>query len=63
MGTRLADAALTNTHTLCLEQKYEKYQSLLYIVFLLLLFCFLSENFQILKVKFSINLNRHIFVM
>ena len=39
-----------NTHNLCFEQKYEKYQS------------FLSENFQFLEVKFSIYLNRHIFV-
>ena len=40
-----------STHNLCFEQKYEKYQS------------FLSENFQFLKVKFSIYLNRHVFVM
>ena len=54
MGTRknrLAEAVLTSTHTLCFEQKYEKYQS------------FLSENFQYLEVKFSIYLNRHVFVM
>ena len=38
-------------HNLCFEQKYEKYQS------------FLSENFQFLEVKFSIYLNRHVFVM
>ena len=38
------------THNLCFEQKYEKYQ-------------FLSENFQFLEVKFSIYLNRHVFVM
>ena len=36
---------------LCFEQKYEKYQSLL------------SENFQFLDVKFSIYLNRCVFVM
>ena len=36
---------------LCFEQKYEKYQS------------FLSENFQYLEVKFSIYLNRRVFVM
>ena len=42
---------LTSTHNLCFEQKYEKYQS------------FLSENFQFLVVKFSIYLNRHVFVM
>ena len=40
-----------NTHNLCFEQKYEKYQS------------FLSENFQFLEEKFSIYLNRLVFVM
>ena len=40
-----------STHNLCFEQKYEKYQR------------FLSENFQFLEVKFSIYLNRHVFVM
>ena len=40
-----------STHNLCFEQKYEKYQS------------FLSENFQFLEVKFSIYLNRHVYVM
>ena len=39
------------TRFLCFEQKYEKYQS------------FLSENFRFLEVKFSIYLNRHVFVM
>ena len=39
------------THNLCFEQKYEKYQS------------FLSENFQFLQVKFSIYLNRRVFIM
>ena len=48
---RLAEAVLTSTHNLCFEQKYEKYRS------------FLSENFQFLKVKFSIYLNRRVFVM
>ena len=38
-------------HSLCFEQKYEKYQN------------FLSENFQFLVVKFSIYLNRRVFVM
>ena len=38
-------------HNLCFEQKYEKYQN------------FLSENFPFLVVKFSIYLNRHVFVM
>ena len=42
-----------STHNLCFEQKYEKYtyQS------------FLSENFQFFEVKFSIYLNRHVFIM
>ena len=40
-----------STHNLCFEQKYEKYQS------------FLSENFQVLEVKFSIYLNRRVSVM
>ena len=39
------------THNLCFEQKYEKYQN------------FLSENFPFLVVKFSIYLNRCVFVM
>ena len=39
------------THKLCFEQTYEKYQR------------FLSENFQFLEVKFSIYLNRRVFVM
>ena len=38
-------------HKLCFEQKYEKYQK------------FLPENFQFLVVKFSIYLNRRVFVM
>ena len=42
---------LTSTQNLCFEQKYENYQN------------FLSENFQFLEVKFSIYLNRHVFVM
>ena len=40
-----------STHILCLEQKYEKYQNIL------------SETFQFLEVKFSIYLNRHVFIM
>ena len=40
-----------NTHDLCFEQKYEKYQK------------FLSENFQFLEMKFFIYLNRRVFVM
>ena len=39
-----------STHNLCFEQKYEKYLS------------FLSENFKILEVKFSIYLNMSVFV-
>ena len=45
------EAVLTSTNNLCFEQKYEKHQS------------FLSENFQVLEVKFSIYLNRHVSVM
>ena len=55
MGTRynrLAEAVLTSTHNLCFEQKYEKKNLI-----------FLSENVQFLEVKFSIYLNRHVFVM
>ena len=55
MGTRqnrLGEAVLTSTHNLYFEQKYEKYRS------------FLSENFQFfLEMKFSIYLNRRVFVM
>ena len=41
-----------STHNLCFEQNYEKYLN------------FLSENFHIfLVVKFSVYLNRHVFVM
>ena len=41
-----------STHNLCFEQKYEKYQN------------FLSEYFQFFfMVKFSVHLNRCIFVM
>ena len=40
-----------STHNLCFEQKYEKYQN------------FLSEKFPFLGVKFSIYLNRRVFVM
>ena len=40
-----------STHNLCFEQKYEKYQK------------FLSKNFQFLVMKFSIYLNRRVFVM
>ena len=37
-----------STHNLCFEQKY---------------LCFLYENFQFLEMKFSIYLNRRVFVM
>ena len=47
----MGEAVLTSTHNLCFEHKYEKYQ------------CLLSENFQFLEVKFSIYLNRRVFVM
>ena len=40
-----------STHSLCFEQKYEKYQNIL------------SENFPFLVVKFSIHLNRCVFIM
>ena len=45
------EAVLTSTHNLCFEQKYEKCHS------------FLSENFKFLEEKFSIYLNRCVFVM
>ena len=50
-STRLDKAVLTSTHNLCFEQKYEKYQ-----IFYLKFFIFLV-------VKFSIYLNRRVFVM
>ena len=40
-----------STHNLCFEQKYEQYQN------------FYLKNFQFLVVKFSIYLNRRVFVM
>ena len=40
-----------STYNLCFEQKYEKYQNCL------------SENFHFLVVKFSVYLNRHVFIM
>ena len=55
MGTRLnrlAEAVLTSTHNLCFEQKYENIR-----VF------FLSKHFNFLVVKFSVYLNRRVFVM
>ena len=47
----MAEAVLTSTHNFCFEQEYEKYQ------------VFLSENVPFLFVKFSIYLNRRVFVM
>ena len=40
-----------STHNLCFEQKYEKYQN------------FYLKIFIFLVVKFSIYLNRHVFLM
>ena len=40
-----------STHNPCFDQKYVKYRN------------FLSENFHFLVVKFSIYLNRRVFVM
>ena len=48
---RLAEVVLTSTHNLCFELKYENYQN------------FLSESFHFLVVKFSIYLNRRVFVI
>ena len=42
---------LDRTASTCFEQNYEKYQN------------FLSVNFHILVVKFSVYLNRHVFIM
>ena len=47
----LDEAVLTSTHNLCFEQKYENYQ------------IFLSEKLPFLVVKFSIYLNRRVFIM
>ena len=49
--TASAEAVLTSTHNLYFEQKYEKYK------------LFLSENLQFLEVKFSVYLNRRVFLM
>ena len=40
-----------STHNLCFKEKFEKYQN------------FLSKNFHLLVVKFSVYLNRLVFVM
>ena len=53
MGThlnRLAEAVLTSIHNPCFEQTYENYQN------------FISENFPFSVVKFSVHLNRLVFV-
>ena len=42
---------LKSTHILYFAQKYENYQS------------FLSVNFEFLEVKFSVYLNRRVFIM
>ena len=47
----IGEAVLTTTHNLCFERKYEKYQ------------IFFSEDFHFLVVKFSVHLNRRVFVM
>ena len=49
--TALGDAVLTSTYNLCFEQKYEKYQNVK------------SKECHFLVVKFSIYLNRRVFVM
>ena len=48
---RLAEAVLTSTHNLCFNQKYVKYRIIL------------SENFHFLVLKFSVYLNRRVFIM
>ena len=52
---RLVEAVLTSTHSLYFEQNYEKYQKKYQN--------YLSENFRFLAVKFSVYLNRRVFVM
>ena len=49
---RLGEAILTSTNYLCFEQKYEQYQSFIYL-----------KIFSFLEMKFSIYLNRRVFVM
>ena len=44
-------AVLASTHNLCFEKKYKKISDF-----------FLSENFPVLAVKFSIYLNRRVFI-
>ena len=45
------EAVLKSAHNLWFEQKHEIYQF------------FLSENFHLLVEKFSLHLNKHVFVM
>ena len=52
MGTSENRLVLMSTHNLCFEQKYEKNIRII-----------LSENFHFFVVKFSVYLNRHVFVM
>ena len=47
----LSEAVLTSTHNICFEQKCEKYQN------------FYLKIFIFLVLKFSVYLNRHVFVM
>ena len=47
----LSEAVLTSNHNLCFELKYDKFQKIL------------SENFPVLVVKFSVHLNRRVFIM
>ena len=49
---RLGEAVQTNTHNLCFEQKCEKISDFFFIC-----------KFHFLVAKFSIYLNRHVFVM
>ena len=51
IGVLRTEAVLTGNHNLCFELKYEEYP------------IFLSETFHLLTVKFSVNLNRRVFVM
>ena len=54
MGTRLNrlnEAVQTSNHNICFEQKYEKFQN------------FYLKKFHFLDVKFSIYLNRRVFIM
>ena len=51
---------LTSTHSLCFEQKYEKMSEFFFFVFVFVFF--LSDSFLFLEVKFSVYLNRRVFV-